>query len=47
MAYGNKFAKAAAKLNLAVDQAIANGDEANTVSVKEEDEFLQKFELNL
>jgi hypothetical protein len=46
-AYASRLAKTAGKLNSAVDLAIADGEDLSTVSVKEEDEFLKKFELNL
>ena len=45
--YASRLAKTAGKLNSAVDLAIANGEDLNTFSVQEEDDFLKKFELNL
>lgn len=47
VSYNSKLAKAANHLSTAVDQAIERGEEWTSVSIKQEDEFLQKFEINL
>jgi len=47
VSYNSKLTKAAHNLTNATEQAVDNEEDWSTVDISQEDDFLQKFEINL